>query len=135
MSSIVIGDDYYFDNLVDWERFYQAHKVAIHNKDTRWLNHHIHIQDGGKKYKIHIIKKRLYLKPQIQVDVQKEQESAQLHSLNLVLNKLDELFNVLYDIRKSAGIEQGSIQQSIPHKSVIERVKTIKPDTHDTTEE
>ena len=111
MTTILEQENYTFHNLADWDRFYRANRNIIHQKQTQWLNNRIHIEDEGKQYRIIFRKNKLYLKPQVKIDVKQEQESAQLHALNLILEKLDELFEIV------------NTESRLPHKAVIEKVK------------
>ena len=123
--STIIADTYEFNSLEDWERFYLSHKEAIDAKDTRWLNKHITITDNGKYYKIKYRKKRLYLKPIIRIDPKETTADLTLHSLNLILTKLQEIDDRI----DTAYIpKQRDSTPSLPNKSIIERVKEIKPD-------
>ena len=123
--STIIAVTYEFHSLADWERFYLSNKAAIDAKDTRWLNHHITISDNGKYYKIKYVKKKLYLKPYIRIDPKAEKDDALTHSLDLILEKLQELYD---RINPSHSADGGDSTQSLPHKSVIERVKTVPLD-------
>ena len=123
--STIIADTYEFNSLEDWERFYLSHKEAIDSKDTRWLNKHITITDNGKYYKIKYRKKRLYLKPIIRIDPKETTADLTLHSLNLILTKLQEIDDRI----DTAYIpERTNSAPSLPNKSIIERVKTLPPD-------
>ena len=124
-GSTVIADTYEFHSLADWERFYLSNKAAIDAKDTRWLNHHITISDNGKYYKIKYVKKKLYLKPYIRIDPKTEKDDALVHSLDLILEKLQELYD---GIKAPHSADGGDSTSSLPHKSVIERVKTVPLD-------
>ena len=128
--SIVIDDTYNFNNLVEWEMFYIAHKNEIDAKDTRWLNKHITITDNGKFYKIMKRKsaptytRKLYLKPIKRIDPKETTADLTLHTLNLIITKLQEIQN---GINKTSDIsEQTNSTSSIPNKSIIERVKEIE---------
>ena len=129
--STVIADTYNFTNLVDWELFYLGHKNDIDAKDTRWLNKHITITDNGKLFKIMKRKssptgvRKLYLKPIIRVDPKETTADLTLHTLNLIITKLQEIQNGIDTTHQS---NRGSSTSSIPNKSIIERVKEIKPD-------
>ena len=135
--STVIADTYNFTNLVDWELFYLGHKNDIDAKDTRWLNKHITITDNGKLFKIMKRKssptgvRKLYLKPIIRVDPKETTADLTLHTLNLIITKLQEIQNGIDTTHQS---NRGSSTSSIPNKSIIERVKEIKPDKQETTE-
>ena len=128
--STVINDTYNFSNLVAWEFFYIAHKNEIDAKDTRWLNKHITITDNGKFFKIMKRKssptgpRKLYLKPIIRVKPEETTADLTLHSLNLIITKLQEIQD---GINPSDTPKRGDSTQSLPNKSVIERVKEIKP--------
>ena len=135
--STVIADTYNFTNLVDWELFYLGHKNDIDAKDTRWLNKHITITDNGKLFKIMKRKssptgvRKLYLKPIIRVDPKETTADLTLHTLNLIITKLQEIQNGIDTTHQS---NRGSSTSSIPNKSIIERVKEIKPGKQETTE-
>ena len=129
VGSTVIDDEYKFNSLAEWEVFYRKHKDAIDRKTTKWLNNHISITDGDRRYRIFYRRHKLYLKPFKQLDTAKEKESIQEHQLNLVLQKLDELFTFIdcYS-RGSSGTDARDIPQRLPNKSIIERVKELKAD-------
>ena len=127
--SIVIDDEYKFKSLAEWEVFYRKHKDAIDRKTTKWLNNHISITDGDRRYRIFYRRHRLYLKPFKQLDTAKEKESIQEHQLNLVLQKLDELFDTLSGyIGGPSATDARDVPQRLPNKSVIERVQEVKVD-------
>ena len=141
--STVIADTYNFTNLVDWELFYLGHKNDIDAKDTRWLNKHITITDNGKLFKIMKRKssptggRKLYLKPIIRVDPKETTADLTLHTLNLIITKLQDIDDRIISAgsgtaNTSHNTDIGS--SSIPNKSIIERVKEIKPDKQETTE-
>ena len=127
--STVIADTYNFSNLVDWELFYLGHRSEIDAKDTRWLNKHITITDNGKFYKIMKRKssptgvRKLYLKPIIKLDPKETTADLTLHTLNLIITKLQDIDD---RIISSHNTDMG--RSSIPNKGIIERVKEIKPD-------
>ena len=127
--STVIADTYSFSNLVDWELFYLGHRSEIDAKDTRWLNKHITITDNGKFYKIMKRKssptgvRKLYLKPIIKLDPKETTADLTLHTLNLIITKLQDIDD---RIISSHNTDMG--RSSIPNKGIIERVKEIKPD-------
>ena len=157
--STVIADTYNFSNLVDWELFYLGHRSEIDAKDTRWLNKHITITDNGKFYKIMKRKsaptytRKLYLKPIIKIDPKETTADLTLHTLNLIITKLQDIEDAV-SRRKQPGSsppisqfnkesetgnnfydrntetpdrsEQTNSTPSIPNKSVIERVKEIE---------
>ena len=132
--SIVIDDEYKFNSLREWEMFYRRHKEAIDCKRTQWLNNHISIIDGDKRYRIFYRHHQLYLKPFKQIDTAKVKESIQEHQLNLILEKLNELLeSTNYNNGESGGIDTRDIPQRIPNKSVIERVQEIKPHQDEST--
>ena len=114
--SIVLPDEDYHFTLAQWEQFYRANKKAIHQKRTQWLNNRIHIEDDGRQYRIMFRKNRLYLKPYKHVDVKKEQESAQLHALNMVLEKLDEVFKLLMEAGGKAPPPKKPVMEHIALK-------------------
>ena len=129
--STVIADTYNFSNLVEWELFYLAHKNEIDAKDTRWLNKHITITDNGKLYKIMKRKssptgvRKLYLKPIIKLDPKETTADLTLHTLNLIITKLQDIDD---RIGSTHSTDNGCDRPSIPNKGIIERVKEIKPD-------
>ena len=125
--STIIADTYEFNSLEDWERFYLSHKEAIDAKDTRWLNKHITITDNGKYYKIKYRKKRLYLKPIIRIDPKETTADLTLHSLNLILTKLQEIDDRIIRDNTTHIPERTDSAPSLPNKSIIERVKTLSP--------
>ena len=127
--STVIDDHYDFKSLGEWEVFYRRHKAAIDSKTTKWLNNHISIQDGDRRYRIFYRRHKLYLKPFKQLDTAKEKQSIQEHQLSLVLQKLDELFDTLSGhIGGPSATDTTDVPQRLPNKSVIERVQEIKAD-------
>ena len=135
--STVIDDEYKFKSLAEWEVFYRKHKDAIDRKTTKWLNNHISITDGDRRYRIFYRRHKLYLKPFKQLDTAKEKESIQEHQLNLVLQKLDELFFFFQSDNNSRGpsaTDTRDISQCLPNKSVIERVQEVKPHQDESTE-
>ena len=136
--STVIDDQYEFNSLGEWELFYRRHKDAIDRKTTKWLNNHVSIHDGDRRYRIFYRRHKLYLKPFKQLDTVKEKESIQEHQLSLVLEKLDELFQFVETlgnhIGRPSGTDTRDIPLRLPNKSVIERVKEVKPHQDDSTE-
>ena len=152
--STVIDDHYEFNSLGEWELFYRRHKDAIDRKTTKWLNNHISIHDGDRRYRIFYRRHKLYLKPFKQLDTAKEKESIQEHQLSLVLEKLDELFIYIDSISspqrqtthsgehvetiaassgRPSGTDTRDIPLRLPNKSVIERVKEVKPHQDEST--
>ena len=132
--SIVVDDEYKFNSLGEWELFYRRNKEAIDRKTTKWLNNHISITDGDRRYRIFYRQHRLYLKPFKQIDTSKVKESIQEHQLNLVLEKINELLESSHsNSGESSGIDTRDIPQRLPNKSIIERVQEIKPDKDETT--
>ena len=135
--STVIDDEYKFNSLRDWEMFYRKNKEAVDRKTTKWLNNHITITDGGKRYRIFYRYHKLYLKPFKQLDTEKVKENVREHQLVLILKKLDELndfFTSNRNIGETNRINAGNISHSIPNKSIIERIQEIKPNTNESTE-
>ena len=135
--STVIADTYTFSNLVDWELFYLGHKNDIDAKDTRWLNKHITITDNGKFYKIMKRKssptgvRKLYLKPIIKLDPKETTADLTLHTLNLIITKLQDIDDRIISAGSGTAISSHNTdmgRSSIPNKGIIERVKEIKPD-------
>ena len=115
--SIVLPDDAPVTfTLAEWEQWYRQHKKFVHQKRTQWLNNRIHIEDDGRQYRIMFRKNRLYLKPYKHVDVKKEQESAQLHALNMVLEKLDEVFKLLMEAGGKAPPPKKPVMEHIALK-------------------
>ena len=135
--STVIDDEYKFNSLNEWELFYRKNKEAVDRKTTKWLNNHITITDGGKRYRIFYRYHKLYLKPFKQLDTEKVKENIQEHRLVLILKKLEELNEFLtpnFNNRESNRFIAQNIPKSIPNKSLIERIQEIKPNTNETSE-
>ena len=132
IMSTVIADTYTFSNLAQWEYFYIVHRDEIDKIDTRWLNKHITISDNGKFYKIMKRKngltgrRKLYLKPIVRVKPEETTADLTLHTLNLIITKLQDIQNGID--RTTYNTERSDDASSLPNKSVIERVKEIKPD-------
>ena len=130
MTTILPEQHYYFNSLDDWKRFYEANKTYLDGRGSKWLNFHLHISEGNRGYKITRKGKRMYLKPYIKIQ-KPDPEDALKHMLEIILDKLNDIDSANNHPRSGTTDSGGNDAARLPHKSVIERIKTIKPHKDD----
>ena len=134
-SITVLPEEHYvFHSLQDFAKFYQDKKSIIQSKDTRWLNRRIEISDSGVHYKITFVKGELVLKPKAEEEVLKSKKellkiiesfTTLRDSLNLVIEKVNELQNDSENTNINNGITTTKSKQRIQDKVWIDRFKRV----------
>ena len=132
--TVLPQEHYVFHSLQDFAKFYQDKKSIIQSKDTRWLNRRIEITDSGVHYKITFVKGELVLKPKAEEEVLKSKKellkiiesfTTLRDSLNLVIEKVNELQNDSENTNINNGITTTKSKQRIQDKVWIDRFKRV----------
>ena len=132
--TVLPQEHYVFHSLQDFAKFYQDKKSIIQSKDTRWLNRRIEITDSGVHYKITFVKGELVLKPKAEEEVLKSKKellkiiesfTTLRDSLNLVIEKVNELQNDSENTNINNGIATTKSKQRIQNKVWIDRFKRV----------
>ena len=132
--TVLPQEHYVFHSLQDFAKFYQDKKSIIQSKDTRWLNRRIEISDSGVHYKITFVKGELVLKPKAEEEVLKSKKellkiiesfTTLRDSLNLVIEKVNELQNDSENTNLNNGITTTKSKQRIQDKVWIDRFKRV----------
>ena len=132
--TVLPQEHYVFHSLQDFAKFYQDKKSIIQSKDTRWLNRRIEITDSGVHYKITFVKGELVLKPKAEEEVLKSKKellkiiesfTTLRDSLNLVIEKVNELQNDSENTNLNNGITTTKSKQRIQDKVWIDRFKRV----------